>query len=188
MGKSTVAAQCRVRGAMFADSDSLVHQLLLPRGAGFAPVSAAFPEALENGQINRRTLGQLVFANPEKLKRLEQILHPLVRRENMKLIQRARYQRRRLLVLEIPLLYETGAEAICDEVIVVTAPLFLQRQRVLRRGGMTEEKLRQILSRQLPDSQKRRRADAVIQTGCGKAHSFRQVRAFLAKAALPHYQ
>jgi dephospho-CoA kinase len=185
MGKSTVAAQCRScwRGVVSVDADRLVHQLLSPSGKAYPLVIKAFPEVVEaaTGQINRQKLAQLVFASPPQLKKLEAILHPLVRQENQHRIRQACRERRPFIVLEIPLLYETGAETLCDAVIVASAPAFLQAQRVLKRTGMTPQKLQEILRRQLPDSQKRKRADAVIQTGLGKAHSFRQVRHALRK-------
>lgn len=180
MGKSTIAAQCQQRrGLVFANSDAMVHQLLSPAGKGFAPVAQAFPEALVDGRIDRQKLGKLVFGNAVELARLEKILHPLVRQENLRIVSQARYQRRTWVVLEIPLLYETGAEVICDSVMVVTAPAFLQRQRVLHRDGMTEEKLQRILQRQVPDAEKRCLADVVIHTGLGRAESFRQLQKIL---------
>lgn len=179
MGKSTVAKQCQqIRGCVFANSDTLVHQLLSPGGKAYAAVAAAFPEVITTpaGPIDRQLLGRLVFADAARLRQLEAILHPLVRQENLRIIRQARYQRRSLVVLEIPLLYETKAETLCDKVIVVTAPAFLQRQRVLRRAGMTEQKLADILALQVPDAKKRRLADAVTHTGLGKAFSWRQLQ------------
>jgi len=177
MGKSTVAGQCRYLGAVVSDADATVHRLMAPGGAAFTPIAAKFPQVMENGRINRRKLGQIVFTDDEALHWLEGLLHPLVRAAHLAVIRRARYQRRPWVVLEIPLLYETGAEAICDAVAVVTSPEFIQHQRVMKRAGMTEEKFRQILAKQMPDAEKRRRADAVIETGQGKAFSLKQVKA-----------
>ncbi len=176
MGKSTVAKQLIRRGAILVDADAIVHHLLQPRAKGFASVAHAFPECVEKGIINRQRLGKIVFGNPQKLHCLENILHPLVRQEIRKIIRRAIMQRRQRVILEIPLLYEIGAEKLCDEVVVVTAPPFIQRQRVMSRPGMTDKKFHQILSFQMPDAQKRSLADTVIHTGLGRAHSFRQAQ------------
>lgn len=179
MGKSTVAAQFQRLGARVVDADALVHQLMAPRGAAYAPIAAAFQQAVENGRINRQVLGRIVFAEDARLKQLEHILHPLVRGQIKKEIRRAEYLRHKLLLLEIPLLYETGAEALCDAVAVTTAPAFIQRRRVMQRPGMTETKFRHILQHQLPDAEKRKRADAVIHTGLGRAASMRAVSTIL---------
>jgi dephospho-CoA kinase len=175
MGKSTVAAQFAQFGAKVIDSDGLVHQLLSPKGAAFQAVVEHFPDALENGSVNRRLLGKIVFADTSRLATLEAILHPLVRQRNQWHIVQARYQRFPLLVLDIPLLFETGAETLCNAVVVVTAPPAIQKWRVMQRKGMTEEKWQQILAAQLSDAEKRRRADFIVQTGLGKYHSRKQV-------------
>lgn len=180
MGKSTVAAQFKHRGVWVVDADALVHRLMLPKGAAFQSITLAFPEVVEHGQINRQKLGKIVFADDAKLKKLEHILHPRVRQKIGQTIRQAIYRRIPLLVLEIPLLYETKADRLCHHVAVVTAPPFIQQQRVLRRSGMTAEKLKQILKHQMPDPEKRRRADVVIHTGLGKAMSLQQVKTTLA--------
>lgn len=186
MGKSTVARQAArsVRGAVLTDADKVVHQLLDVGGAAVEAVAEIFPAALRHDAANRpyidrRALGAEVFGHPAQLARLEAELHHRVRAANMKTIRAARLQRRSLVVLEIPLLFETGAETICDEVWVASAPAFLQRQRALRRPGMTPEKLAAALSRQLPDRHKRDRAHEIIRTGLGKAASLRHIRSLL---------
>lgn len=183
MGKSTVAGQFRQCGVPVVDADALVHQLMTPRGEAFNAIARAFPQALENGLINRQQLGRIVFAEDKKLRQLEQLLHPQVRHKIKHAIRHAQYGRVPLMVLEIPLLFETNAEMLCDAVVVVTAPYFLQRQRVMRRAGMTEEKFRQILQHQMPDAEKRRHADWVIPTGSGKAASRASVFNIVLKAA-----
>jgi dephospho-CoA kinase len=179
MGKSTVVAQFKQCGATVVDADALVHQLLSPKGAAFAAVAEVFPQAVENGQINRQILGKNVFAEDTALAVLESILHPLTFAAMVGQAQQARLLGAKIVVMEVPLLFEKGFDVLCDAVAVVTAPTFIQRQRVLKRKGMTAQKLQQILRHQLPDAEKRKRADAVIHTGLGKAHSFRQVQALL---------
>ena len=176
MGKSTVAAMFRQLGCRVSDADALAHRLMQPHTAAFAEITHHFPTALQNGQINRRKLGQLVFPHPEKLALLESILHPRIRALHHQAIAHQRHHRAPLLVLEIPLLFETNAHELCDAVATVTAPAFLQRQRVLARPGMTAEKFAHILTQQLPDAQKRQQADFIIQTGLNKAETFRAVQ------------
>lgn len=168
MGKSTAAAMLRALGLPVHDADAAVHRLLGPGGKAVAAVAAAFPGVERDRAIDRKALGAKVFGQPAALKKLEAILHPLVRREEQLFLRRCRQQRRKVAVLDIPLLFETGAEKRCDGVVVVTAPQFLQSQRVLKRQGMTPERLGQILSQQMPDSEKRRRADWVVDTGLGR--------------------
>lgn len=186
MGKSTVARQAAhtVRGALLIDADKVVHQLLDVGGAAVDAVAAIFPaalrhDALQRPYIDRHALGGEVFGHPEKLARLEAELHHRVRHRNLAAIRTARLQRRPLVVLEIPLLFETGAEVICDEIWVASAPAFLQRQRALRRSGMNPAKLAAALARQWPDAQKRGHAHEIIRTGLGKAHSLRHIRFLL---------
>ncbi len=187
MGKSTVArmAARAVRGSVLVDADKVVHQLLDVGGAAVEAVSVAFPASLDHDTqgrpfIDRHALGTEVFAHPERLARLEAELHHRVRSANLRTIRQARLQGSPLVVLEIPLLFETGVEVICDAVWVASAPTFLQRLRALSRVGMTKEKLHAALSRQLPDAVKRRYSHRVVRTGLGQAHAYAQVRAFLA--------
>lgn len=177
MGKSTVAAMFRERGVSVHDADSVVHALLGPDGAAVREVEKAFPELEKNGgAIDRRALGAIVFADRRRMRELEHILHPLVRREEEAFLTCQRQQGAPLAVLDIPLLYETGADKRCDAVAVVSAPVFIQRPRVLARSGMTPARFRAILAWQMPDAQKRLRADHVIETGVSLAHTRRQVR------------
>jgi dephospho-CoA kinase len=177
MGKSTAAAMLRRLGLPVHDADAAVHRLMVRGGAAVKAVAADFPGVERNGVIDRKLLAAKVLGDPAALKRLEAILHPLVRCETRRFLAQQARLRRPLAVLDIPLLYETGAERRCDVVIVVSAPPFIQRARVLSRPGMTEARFRAILQRQLPDAEKRRRADFVVQTGLDKAHALRQLAA-----------
>jgi dephospho-CoA kinase len=180
MGKSTAAAMLRRLRVPVHDSDAVVHRLLAPGGAGVAAVGKAFREArAPNGGIDRAALGRRVFADSAALARLERILHPLVRQSQRRFLAQARARRLPLVVLDIPLLYETGGEPGCDKVMVVSAPPYLQRARVMARPGMSEERFRAILRQQLPDSVKRRRADFVVPTGLGRAVTFRKLARIL---------
>jgi dephospho-CoA kinase len=165
MGKSTAGAGFRCFGISVFDSDAAVHALLAPGGAAVAAVDAAFPGCLDAaGGIERATLGRHVFDDPARLARLEAILHPLVRTAQRRFLARCCAAGRRLVVLDVPLLYETGGERLVDAVAVVSARAMVQAQRVLKRPGMSAERLAAILRRQLPDVDKRRRADFVIRT------------------------
>jgi dephospho-CoA kinase len=165
MGKSTAAASFRCFGVPVLDSDAVVHAMMAPGGAALAPVAAAFPGCLDAaGGIDRAALGRKVFGDPAPLARLEAIVHPLVRAAQRCFLARCCAAGRRLVVLDVPLLYETGGERLVDAVAVVSASAMLQAQRVLRRPGMSAERLAAILRRQLPDAEKRRRADFVIRT------------------------
>ncbi len=169
MGKTTVAGAFRAAGAAVYDADAVVHRLLGPGGAGVASVRAAFPGAARDGGpasgIDRRALAAQVFADADALTRLESLLHPLVRAGERGFLLACRHRGCRLAVLDVPLLFETGGEMRCDATVVVSAPGFVQRARVMRRGRMTEAQLSAILARQLSDQDKRRRADFVISTG-----------------------
>jgi dephospho-CoA kinase len=180
MGKSTAAAMLRRLGVPLFDADLVVHRLLAPSGAAVSAVSAAFPGVeTEAGGIDRVLLGQRVFADPAALRRLEAILHPMVAAEEIRFLARSRARRVRLVVLDIPLLFETGAERRCDYVLVVSAPALVQRQRVMRRPGMTEIRLAAILRKQVPDYRKRQRADFVVPTGAGRGVTLRRLKAIV---------
>lgn len=176
MGKSTAAAMLRAMGVPVHDADRAVHRLLAPGGAAVAAVAAAFPGVARGAAIDRAALGARVFGDAAALGRLEAILHPLVRGEEQRFLARARAARRRRVVLDIPLLYETGAERRLDAVIVVWAPEFLQRARVLRRPGMTAARLAFIRARQTSEAEKRRRADFRVPSGLGRAVTWRGLR------------
>ena len=166
MGKSRAADRFRAFGLPVFDSDAEVHALMAPGGAAVAPVAAAFPGCLgDGGGVDRSALGRTVLGRAAELRRLEAIVHPLVREAEAAFL--ARHEGAPLVVLDIPLLLETGRDADCDLVAVVSAPEALQRERVLARPGMDEVRLAAILARQMPDAEKRRRAHVVIDTGRG---------------------
>lgn len=173
MGKSTAARMLRQMGVPLHDADAAVHRLLAPGGAAVENVAAAFPDARRDGAIDRAALGALVFGDSAALKRLERILHPLVRADEQRFLRRWRAWRTRLVALDVPLLFETGGERRCDVVAVVSAPAFLQHRRVLARPGMTEARFRAILAKQMPDAEKRKRADFVVPSGLGCAVTWR---------------
>jgi dephospho-CoA kinase len=173
MGKSTAAQALRRLGLRVHDADAEVHRLLAADRATIAAVAAAFPGTLREGRIDRGELGRRVFGDPAALRRLEAILHPRVRAAETRFVQRARAARAALVVLDIPLLFETAGERRCDRVAVVSAPGFVQVARVLHRPGMTPARLAAILARQLPDASKRRRADFVVPTGLDRGTSWR---------------
>ncbi len=179
MGKSTAAGMFRHLGLPLHDADAAVHRLLGPGGAAVQTVAAAFPGVLKDGAVDRQALAAQVFGDPAALRRLEAILHPLVRRSTECFLKRQRRRRRDLVVLDIPLLFETGGDALCDAVVVVTAPRFLQTARVLSRPGMTAERLAAIRAQQTPEAEKRRRADFLIWTGLGKGDSLRRLAAIV---------
>lgn len=159
MGKSTTAQMFRDLGVPVWDADAAVHRLYAQGGAAVGPVGALCPDAIINGAVDRMVLKRWLAAAPERLRALEEVVHPLVAHDRAAFIARAAAP---LVVLDIPLLFETGAQV--DGVLVVTAPPDVQRARVLARPGMTEAQLDLILSRQVPDAEKRARADFVIQT------------------------
>ena len=176
MGKSTAAAMFRRLGVPVHDADRVVHRLLGKGGAAVPLVAAAFPGVVVEGAIDRQLLGARVFGNAATLRELERILHPLVARERRRFLRAARLQGRRLVVLDIPLLFETGGERACDAVAVVSAPAFLQYARLLRRPGTSPERITTVMRRQMPDEEKRRRADFIIPTGLGKAATYAAIR------------
>jgi dephospho-CoA kinase len=181
MGKSTAAAMLRRMGVPLFDADRVVHRLLAPGGAAVARVEAAFPGTRdEHGGIDRKRLGEQVFGDREVLARLEGILHPMVAEAEKRFLAQARARRQPLAVLDIPLLYESRGAARCDYVVVVSAPATLQRQRVLRRPGMTEDRFAAILKQQMPDAEKRQRADFVVPTGLDRGVSLRRLQEIVA--------
>lgn len=177
MGKSTTAQIFRAFGVPVHDADAAVHALYGEEGV--APVEAAFPGVAVGGRIDRTLLGARVLGNEPVMKRLEAIVHPLVQAREQAFLENAAAAGEPLAVLDIPLLFENGSEGRVDAVVVVTAPESVQRARVLARPGMTEAKFAAILARQVPDSEKRRRADYVIDTGQGLDQARAAVAALL---------
>jgi dephospho-CoA kinase len=184
MGKSTAARFFAEQGVPVHDADAVVHQLY--DGEAAAAIEAAFPGTVTNGKVDRSKLAALALADPAALKKLEAIVHPLVLAAERKLIAEAQLRGEKLVVLDIPLLLETGGDQRVDAVVVVSAPAELQRSRVLGRAGMTGEKLDAILARQMPDAEKRRRADFVVDTSGEFDATRAQVRAIIdAVATMP---
>lgn len=179
MGKSTTAAMFEAEGVPVYDSDAAVHALYAAGGAAVAPVEAAFPGVVVDGAIDRARLSAKVVGDPEALAKLEAIVHPLVGAHRIGFFEKAQAEGRDIVVLDVPLLFETGGQKSVDKVVVVSAPPEVQRARVLARPEMTPEKFEAILARQLPDAEKRARADFVIDTGQGVEHARAQVRDLL---------
>jgi len=184
MGKSTTARLFEEEGAPVYDSDAAVHALYAAGGAAVAAVEAAFPGITgEDGGVDRARLSAKVVGDPEALKRLEAVVHPLVGAHRAAFF--AELDDADVVVLDVPLLFETGGERAVDAVAVVSAPEAMQRERVLAREGMSAEKLHAILSRQTPDADKRARADFVIDTSKGLEPARRQVRSVLRALSNP---
>jgi dephospho-CoA kinase len=180
MGKSTAATVLRRLGVPLYDADAEIHKMTGPGGSAVAAVEAAFPGVRgENGGVDRRKLGPRVFGKPDELHRLEAILHPRVRAVEHRWIAQQRARGEKLVVLDIPLLFETDRIDRVDGVIVVSAPPRLQRERVMRRAGMSAERLAAILDSQFPDREKRRRADFVVSTALSRAAAARQLAAIV---------
>lgn len=162
MGKSTASGFIREAGVPVWDADAAVHDLYAPGGAAVAPLSALHPEALKDGAIDRNALRNWIARDPDALRQIESIVHPLVARSRADFLQQ--HAGEPLVVLDIPLLFEGGGAALCDATLVVSAPPEVQRARVLARPGMTEAHFATILAKQMPDAQKRALADQVIET------------------------
>ena len=182
MGKSTAAAEFRRLGVPVHDADAAVHGFLGPGGDALTAIDRLFPGVVSERGVDRKALGNKVFGDDTALNSLESVLHPLVRSAERRFLADAARRRVPLVLLDIPLLFETGGERRCDAVAVVSAPSRVQRQRVLARPGMTTEKLDAVLARQVADDEKRRRADFIIPTGIGKAHSQRCIVEIVAMA------
>ena len=179
MGKSTAAAMLRRLGCPVHDSDAAVHRLYARGGAAVPVIEAAFPGAVKDGAVDRAALSALVVHDPAAMDRLGHLVHPLVRGATRRFLYGAARRRAKVAVLDVPLLLEAGRTIVVDAVLVVSAPGFVQRRRVLARPGMTEAKLQAILARQMPDREKRRRADFVVPTGLGKRHSLMKLKKLL---------
>ena len=178
MGKSTTAAMFREAGIPVHDSDEAVHRLYA--GAAAPLVEAAFPGTVVDGVVDRARLAERVLGDREAIRRLEAIVHPLVRADADAFLRRSRESGAPIAVLDIPLLFETNGRARVDKVVVVTAPADVQRERVLARPGMTPEKFEAILSKQIPDAEKRALADFIVDTGQGMDHAREAVAAIVA--------
>jgi dephospho-CoA kinase len=188
MGKSTTAGLFRDEGVPVQDADQVVAELYAKGGAAVGPVGDAFPGVTVDGSVDRAALSKRVLGDPEALKRLEALVHPLVRAERDRFLADAVESGASVAVVEVPLLLEVGVSKDVDAVVVASAPPDQQRARVLARPGMTEEKLAHILARQTPDVEKRARADFVIDTGRGIDAARTQVRAVLNQVRSPQFR
>jgi dephospho-CoA kinase len=180
MGKSTALRFFAEAGVPVYDADDVVHRLY--GGEAAAAIEAAFPGTTGEGGVDRARLAHAVLGDPAALSRLEAIVHPLVRREEERFLEAAEKAGARVAVLDIPLLFETGGDARVDAVVVVSAPPEMQRARAFERPGMTEEKFRALLAKQMPDQEKRRRADFVVDSSQGHDYARAQVHAILRAA------
>jgi dephospho-CoA kinase len=180
MGKTTTARFFAEAGVPVFDADAAVHRLYADEAA--AEIEAAFPGTTGEHGVDRSKLAQAVVGDPAALARLEAIIHPLVRREELRFIDEAEKARAPVAVLDIPLLFETGRDSLVDAVVVVSAPPEVQRARVFERPGMTEEKFRALLEKQMPDEEKRRRADFVVDSSGSYDSARAQVHAILRAA------
>ncbi len=184
MGKSTTAQFFADAGVPVHDADAVVHRLY--EGEAAAAIEAAFPGTTVAGKVDRTRLGARVLGDPAALRRLEAIVHRIVQEAEQRLLAQAEAAGKKVAVLDIPLLFETGGDRRVDAIVVVTAPPEVQRTRVLERPGMTVEKFDAILAKQMPDAEKRRRADFIVDTSQGLDSARAQVRAILdAVATMP---
>jgi dephospho-CoA kinase len=181
MGKSTTAKFFAAEGVPVHDADAVVHRLY--EGEATPQIEAAFPGTTKDGKVDREKLGKRVLGDAAAILRLEQIVHPLVAAARDRFLSEAERSGAPIAVLDIPLLFETGGDTRCDAVAVVSAPADTQRQRAFERAGMTEGKLAAIMAKQIPDEEKRKRADFVVDTSQGFEHAHAQVRDILARIA-----
>lgn len=180
MGKSETAKLFARLGIPIHDADAAVHKLYEYSGEAIDEIGRAFPGTVRNGKVDRTALAAEIGASPDRLKRLEQIVHPLVAREQQAFVEKAAQTGTEFVVLDIPLLFETGGHVRMEAVVVVSAPAETQRTRVLGRPGMTPEKLDRLLARQMADAEKRAQADFVVETDKGLDHAFAQVKQIIA--------
>lgn len=181
MGKSETAKMFAKLGIPVNDSDANVHALYEPGGAAVPGIAKAFPGTVMDGRVDRALLSEALAADPSGFKKLEAIVHPLVAKTQADFLAKAEANGADMVVLDVPLLFETGGHTRMDAVVVVSAPSHIQRARVLERPGMTAEKLDQILSRQMPDEEKRAKAHFVVATDKGLNHAFEQVKMIVAE-------
>lgn len=188
MGKSATTRLFAEAGFPVWDADAAVHELYAPGGAAVAPLAAAFPEAVVDGAVDRARLAERLKIDPPAFARLEAIVHPLVAQSRTTFLQQSQAAGADLVVMDIPLLFETGAEQAFDAVVVVSAPAHVQRERVLSRPGMDTARFEALLQRQMTDAEKRARADFVIDTALGPDAARLQVEDVLAKVRTPGFR
>lgn len=185
MGKSTAATMFRRLGVRVFDADRSVHELLAGNPDAIAAIATTFPGTVRDGRVDRPALAGAVFGNDEALDRLERIVHPLVDAAQERFLKTAARHRVPLVVLDIPLLFETGRERHCDAVAVVSAPAFVQQQRLRARPGMDRQRMEKTLARQMPDAEKRRRADYIIPTGRSRGETMRVITRIVRELQAP---
>ncbi|MEM9468614.1 MAG: dephospho-CoA kinase [Pseudomonadota bacterium] len=183
MGKTTICNMLKKLGCAIHNSDRAVALALSSKGDAFEEVAVTFPECWDkkNRVIKKDVLADIIFNDDDKKRELEAILHPIVWRDQQEFTRKSARMGYKIAVLDIPLLFETGAQIRCDYTICVSAPYSIQRRRVLARPGMSEEKFEKILMSQIPDVEKRKLADFVVETGLGMAFSFRQLKSIVRK-------
>lgn len=187
MGKSTAATSFRRRFIPVFDADATVHRLQARNGMALPAIARSFPGTVRDGVLDRTALRNIVLADPARLKQLEAILHPLVRRAQRNFLRRAMADARPLAVLDIPLLFESGGARLCDHIVVVSAPRDVQIARVRRRGRMSAAQIAAIIAKQMPDADKRALADTVIRTGLSRHHSDRAVMRLITRLRAPSH-
>ena len=188
MGKSTTAGLFAEEGAWVHDADRTVHELYARGGEAVGPIAAAFPDAVSDDAVDRKALAAALAKDPDGFRRVEAIVHPLVARSRDRFLAEAGAAGARVVVLDVPLLFETGNHGNLDAVVVVSAPPHIQRQRVLERPGMTAEKFEDLAGRQVPDAEKRARADFVVDTSHGVEAARAQIREILATVTHPGWR
>jgi dephospho-CoA kinase len=177
MGKTETAKMFQRLGIPVYSADEAVHELYAKSGAAVNPIGALYPDVIVNGEVNREKLSLEILANPDVVGNIEKIVHPMVQQKQIEFITASKRSGAFLIVLDIPLLFETGGDKRVDKTVVVSAPADVQKSRALKRPGMTLEKLDLILSRQIPDEKKRAKADYIVETDKGLEHAFQQVNA-----------
>lgn len=180
MGKSTTAKMFAEAGIPVWDADSTVHRLYAAGEAGAQAIAGIAPQAITDGAVDRNKLRDAILKDPDLLKKVEAVIHPLVGRDRAEFLREARENGQKIAVVDIPLLFEGGGEKNVDQVVVVTAPASVQRARVLERPGMTVEAFEAILAKQVPDAVKREKADHLIDTSLGMEHATRRVAEIIA--------
>ncbi len=179
MGKSETAKMFVEEGVPVFDADATVHELQKKDGKALAKIEETFAGSVKEGVLDRAKLGALIFANPDMKKTLEAIMHPMVAEERIAFFKEAEKAKADMVVLDVPLLFETSGDKACHRIVVVSAPAEIQKQRVLARDGMTEDKFNNILQRQVPDAEKRAKADYVIETHKGFEHARNCVKSII---------
>ena len=180
MGKSTVGKMFEAEGIPVYNVDAEIHKFYQVGGIAVEPLSKLFPSAIIDGRVDRPTLSKLVLGDEAAIKKLEQVVHPLVGLHRGAFLEKAEKDGQDMVILDVPLIFETGGEGNFDKIVVVSAPSELQKERVLARDDMSEQKFQSILARQTPDAEKRARADFVIDTGITPAETLKQVQALIA--------